>query len=317
MAPRKGETAFQKASRLTAQANIIQVRAAVNLIAAALKEHQQHIGPVLRLLVKHGALDPDSDEMNGMRGLYESAQAPTPAPAPAPASTDSGAGRSSERSQQLAPAEDAEAPAEAPEGGLVIDGGDDKAFDKNITTIGDLSITRLETVLQVMERISFSKMNLKTVVKRGARLANATFLGQLIEFCTNVPLDGEIPKNCRAMPALAKHLLELNESLGRRARDLALPIGPNTELVYCFKIIQPGEALITHRYRMTEVRLVVPSDGTFFIHASYSEARAQLRQRAGPFSQTLSVLFTFSDPLVLATPPRRSAREPSPRPAWT
>lgn len=295
MPPNKGDTAFERASRLTNQAYTIQIKAALGVINAKLKERHAAIPIVLREMIRHSFLDPDSKDMQGLRTLYETG-APVAAAGPASASPAVHAGGQAPQlalEDAKADETDEQAAAHTSEG---ID--DNRPFDKNATSMSDLSVARLETLLQLVEPVTFSKGNLKCILRRGARAQNQTALLQLVELCTNIPIDGEIPLDCRSLKSLGAHCMKLSRALGRRARDLQLPLTPESELIYSMERASASEVKITHNFRQQSFNIMVPTDADLYIHASYSEYRAQLRQRAGPYQQPLSVMFNSLEPVM-------------------
>jgi len=154
---------------------------------------------------------------------------------------------------------------------------DDTTFDKNITRFSDLSVSRLESLCMFIEPVAFSAANIKTVIRRGSRVNNLAELGNLLEAATNLTLDTDIPRQARSLRSLATYVREINLSLGRRMRDLTLPLAWEDFGIYAFQLGDEGEAIVTHRLLGERVQVAVPTGPGLYLQATWSEQRASLR----------------------------------------
>ena len=158
MAPRKGETAEEKITRMYHAASTAITKAQYKAVCTALKDHPQHIPAVHRQLVTLGALEaPEHSPRQA---------SPTP--------------------QTTLPAIcDDEATADTPtkgnaDTGATMDGQADSTggtqedtstfvFDKNLSRVEHLFPTHLESALSLVEPAALSKENLKKIMKKGCR----------------------------------------------------------------------------------------------------------------------------------------------------
>ena len=291
MAPRKGESALERADRLQTKAHELQTKASLNRVVAAIKARPDLVGTVERQLISLGALD----------------TTPTPRAYPTKpmqvaekfdllqlqdgtASESPGHGQ-----REAAPAAQGPAPGVGQPAAAMDDQDDmnDKPFDKNITNFGGLSAKRLKALLAILEPVTFSCHNMKSMMKKGAREVNKRELTRLLEFATNATMGMDIPSDMRCMTKLAESLARMNASLGRRARDLIMP--PSWEAPGAFSIQLQGESIlnVTHNFRMITVPLHVPRGDGFEIQGNWSELGAMIRQKGGYFQQLCSLLFDY------------------------
>ena len=291
MAPRKGESALERADRLQTKAHELQTKASLNRVVAAIKARPDLVGTVERQLISLGALD----------------TTPTPRAYPTKpmqvaekfdllqlqdgtASESPGHGQ-----REAAPAAQGPAPGVGQPAAAMDDQDDmnDKPFDKNITNFGGLSAKRLKALLAILEPVTFSCHNMKSMMKKGAREVNKRELTRLLEFATNATMGMDIPSDMRCMTKLAESLARMNASLGRRARDLIMP--PSWEASGVFSIQLQGESIlnVTHNFRMITVPLYVPRGDGFEIQGNWSEFGAMIRQKGGYFQQLCSLLFDY------------------------
>lgn len=183
---------------------------------------------------------------------------------------------------------------------------DSTPFDKNIVYISKLSQTRLESLLTYLEPVALSKANLKTVLKRGAKVQNMHELGNILEAGVGWNLETDIPVECRNMEALGRMAKTVNESLGRRMRDLQLP--PNWERCGLYGMERSSEDVVSlwQNFGNTEkVKVKVPSNVELYLSANHSEHRAAIRQRGGVFRYTCALAFSTSDLVQEPTPKKR------------
>ena len=256
MAPRKGESALERADRLQTKAHELQTKASLNRVVAAIKARPDLVGTVERQLISLGALD----------------TTPTPRASPT-------------KPMQVAEKFDLL---------QLRQEHHDKPFDKNITNFGGLSAKRLKALLAILEPVTFSCHNVKSMMKKGAREVNKHELTRLLEFATNATANGtDIPSELRCMTKLAESLARMNASLGRRARDLIMP--PSWEASGVFSIQLQDESIlnVTHNFRMITVPLHVPRGDGFEIQGNWSEFGAMIRQKGGYFQQLCSLLFDY------------------------
>jgi hypothetical protein len=212
MAPRKGESALEKADRLQSKAHELQTKASLNRVIAAIKARPDLVGTLERQLISLGALD----------------TTPTPRTSPARAmqiAETFGLLQLRDGSAAELPEAEADPAAQRPAAAPMdtLEEMDDKPFDKNITNFGGLSSKRLKSMLACLEPVTFSCHNMKSMMKKGARDVHKQDLLKLLEFATNATIGMDIPSDTRCATKLAESLSKRNISLGRRARDLVLP----------------------------------------------------------------------------------------------
>ena len=294
MAPRKGETAEEKITRMYHAASTAITKAQYKAVCTALKDHPQHIPAVHRQLVTLGAL-----------------QAPEHSPRQA-----------SPTPQTTLPAIcDDEATADTPtkgnaDTGATMDGQADSTggtqedtstfvFDKNLSRVEHLFPTHLESALSLVEPAALSKENLKKILKKGCREFNRKELQKLWEYMTgespSMPLSKDGNKTWDAFVANGK--LQ-NMARGRRLADVVLPIDWYTAGLFNFDLVSEGVLQLTRKGKDYEtLELPVPKNAMEFrIEQNWSENGAVLIQVNGPLVQPLATLFRSASHLTAQQP---------------
>jgi len=99
---------------------------------------------------------------------------------------------------------------------------EDIQIHRNFHCWGLVPPSHLVAVLAQLEPVSMSRQNMKVLRMKSRRLPEASRLRELHEFCTGVDPSQQVGDNKELQHHVEIHK-ELNETLGRRARDLQLP----------------------------------------------------------------------------------------------
>lgn len=212
MAPRKGETADQKAQRYNQQAALFLQKARYERVLKALKQRPDVLPDVERQLKDLKVLDEPGEtlqspmikrkqedtEMTPMKG-QEDEQCGDCGKADL---NDDGKGEQDMAvGVQCTPA---------------------IHWDRNVTRCEQLPVAILKKALGAAEKSTFSVANIKSIVKKGAREPSQPFLVQCLEFVSNLDPNSTIEFKYRQAEAFTTWVEELNIAIGRRARDLVL-----------------------------------------------------------------------------------------------
>lgn len=296
---KKGETHDDSAARLSKQSADLKVKAAFQRVVAALKANPEAVHEVERHLADIGKGSPATSRskraasdavgsatkklkaLSAQAGSDSEEMVDEPQPCGVLALTDAPGDAS---------AQDERAPDDAGHR-VVPDPSLSKEFEKNQTCYMKLNVCDITTILSSLEPAALSDLNLRRVVKRGARLENATRLLELLEFVTNESAQSTISREHRQLGSLVRFLAVRNEKFGRRARDMTLPPCWDTHGVYMLQHF--GEQVfVQHRFQEhIRARVYPPVAGGLFIEMNYSELRATLKQESTSYNQPIILLF--------------------------
>ena len=165
---------------------------------------------------------------------------------------------------------------------------------KNFSKMENMPLVHLRAWLTAMEPVALSEAQLKVLVKRGSCDASRHSLTELLEYTTNLDPSAPLFAEGRDEETLSKfteQLLQLNASMGRRARDLQLPANWSRDGFYHVKVID-GKAFLWHRLKDT----YAPPTGFLeqpanlqgvTVELNFSENRACIKTGSGPFDTML------------------------------
>ena len=97
-----------------------------------------------------------------------------------------------------------------------------------------------------------------TALKRGSRGDNQTKLLELLEFMTHVSSDASVPTVLRVLRDMCKHVEQLNNEFGRRAKSILLPASWADSGV--FSIAKSGASQIALPHKLLDAPPCVDQD---------------------------------------------------------
>ena len=179
------------------------------------------------------------------------------------------------------------------------------APNKNFNKLDNMPLVHLRIWLKTMEPVACSDAQVKSLISRGSREESRTSLAELMEFMTDldpsVPIFSGTVRDDIAMKTFSDHLVKVNESLGRRARDLPLPADWAKHGFYLIMFIS-GKAFLLNRFTN---QIAPPPDDMdqgpgqhIQLEANFSENRACVRL-AGSMEARLCKTIMQAAPLSL------------------
>lgn len=145
------------------------------------------------------------------------------------------------------------------------------------------------------EKVAFSPAALGALVRRGQRDVNKESMLQVLEFCTGIQRHTHVSTKPDELPKLYAEMSSLNESFGRRGRDLALP--PDWKVAGVYGLRKHGSSIkIQHRFKNTErtVPAHVVQTYTFtklYIDQNWSDQSAMLKASGGLLNLSIALLW--------------------------
>lgn len=295
MAPKAKETPFERAARLQKIATGINNKADRDLCIAVLKKREDIVPQVKSLMVNLGVLQ----------------DAATAAPSQGPAYVIQA---SPNDTTQTAAVPTKVEKLVAPRNMDEVD--ENHELHRNYSTWGLVPTTYLCWLLSRLEPVTFSIANMKGASgKRNGRLPALECVLQWFEITTGMDADQSVGET-RVLKDAAQRLLDASLRLGRRGRDLSLPVDWAAQGIYKLVVSSDRRPFLTNRWTNQSAELEgveVAADGTVAhtIDMNWSEHRAIVNiLGASPTSKLcVSILgLSIAHPLVAVSSGGRKRR---------
>lgn len=150
---------------------------------------------------------------------------------------------------------------------------------RNYSTWGGVPVIYVCWLLSRIEPVTFSIANMKgSTSKRNGKLPSQESVLQWFEVTTGMDADQSVGET-RVLGDLVKLLSEASCKLGRRSRDLSLPVDWATQGIYCVTADKNGNAVLVNRWTSQSAEfegIRVDADGSIphSIDMNWSEHRA-------------------------------------------
>ena len=261
MAPRKGETQLQKASRLREASRKLEESARFNRVCAVLKDHPAATARIENDLLKDGLLQPEGDRPDAK---------PAPPAPPAPlAVCDAGdtasAGLEKEITEKV-----------GDHAQQLIMALPMTAYDRNTSRYGQVGVKIIETALTCFNRITYSTGNLRAIIPAGKRLQNKNKIWEVMEFNTNIGEDDPIPASRRCDRFVVEDLVRAYVANDMPGSNLALPPNWLIDGVYTCSVVGTT-CTVKNKLTGAEGTVAIPRLAEPYIDIPFSQTRAILR----------------------------------------
>jgi hypothetical protein len=133
------------------------------------------------------------------------------------------------------------------------------SVNKNFTKLANMPLVHLQSWLSVLEPISFSAAQLKTLVKRGARDISRQLLSEIYEFILEWDPDAPLFEEGRDQAQMDEWLEKITDSymkLGRRGQELRIPVDWGRQGFF-EAIVKDGVPCLSNR--LSKVVVVIPT----------------------------------------------------------
>lgn len=245
MPPVKGECAQERAARLQQRAVQLQQRATYQRVVAILKSKPSYITIVEQTLRANGAFsDAPAPKAKAKAAAKWATIATRPARvAPArngPLAITDGAEAEvgaapdedgTELADEPSHTADPDTPSEPPPAGDQEYPASER-LPRGASCFANFSISLLKRMLAAAKPVAFSEFILKALAKRGSRDIARVELNRLLEFVTNMEDTTLISISCRYEGPLLSWTKATSIALGRRGRDIQLPVDWSSNGVY-------------------------------------------------------------------------------------
>ena len=165
-------------------------------------------------------------------------------------------------------------------------------YDRNKSTFNQVPVTVLQTALALCEPIELSKAQQAPLMKRGARVQNQLLLTRIVEMFTGIAGESRIEVADRNNQAVTVIIIRTYNELGKRGSNFNLAtLDFETGVGGMFKWQVAGnECIVTNMFSLAECRCNVPRLAEMWIDMNWSEAKAVLRQKNGPFRKPVAAM---------------------------
>jgi hypothetical protein len=163
-------------------------------------------------------------------------------------------------------------------GACLVLGASYEAPARNFRTWSAAPATHLQALVCAIEPSTFSMANLKCLMKKGQRQVPKPPLLELLERCCDLDPDAEIGPD-RMMDVVIAKFMSINDTLGRRGRDLMLPADWATDGFYLVTMTG-GEVWLVDRETMVKIKVFTytadQQPSVWSIDLNFSKHRARL-----------------------------------------
>ena len=153
---------------------------------------------------------------------------------------------------------------------------DDDAFNRNVSSFGDLAFTTLSRAFRKSNKSIFTKANVKSLQLRGQRQTSLKKMLEILEFLSDIMPEDKIDKQHRTKRSVIQLICEAIAAKGDRSSGVIMPIKYNQCGPYGM-IMHDREVVVKSRWTGKTVTIAVPRGSKPYFDQEHSTMRCKVK----------------------------------------